>query len=237
MRFALFDLDDTLPDGDCSALWNNWMVERGWVTSPGEFLARTQSMNAAYHAGRLRLEDYLALTLAPLAGREVDEVSKEVATFVSARIVPRLFPQGRELLARHQQQGDRLLLISASSRHLVGPVAEALGIDDVISVDLVSENGRFTGETRGELSYRAGKVARLNAWLAEQNMIASHVSFYSDSQNDLPLLSRVDRAITVNPDPVLAEVARVEGWPCLQWRGNKAAGFDQAANGYFTIVT
>lgn len=237
MRFALFDLDDTLLDGDCSALWNNWMVERGWITSPGEFLARTQSMNVAYYSGQLKLEDYLALTLAPLAGRYVDEVNKEVAVFVTARIVPRLFPQGREILARHQQQGDTLLLISASSRHLVGPVAKALGIEDVISVDLVSENGRFTGETCGELSYRAGKVARLNAWLAERNMTASHLSFYSDSQNDLPLLSRVDRAVAVNPDPVLAEVARVEGWPCLQWRAKETAGLDQTSNGCFDIVT
>lgn len=236
MRLALFDLDDTLLDGDCSALWNNWMVERGWITSPGEFLARTQSMNVSYHSGQLKLEDYLALTLSPLAGRDVGEVNKEVAAFVTARVVPRLFPQGRKLLAWHQQQGDRLVLISASSRHLVGPVAKALGIDDVISVELVSENGRFTGETCGELSYRAGKVARLNAWLAERDMTASHLSFYSDSQNDLPLLSRVDRAVAVNPDPVLAEVARVEGWPCLQWRA-KTGGFDQSTNGSFAIVT
>ncbi|MFB9353159.1 haloacid dehalogenase-like hydrolase, partial [Streptomyces heliomycini] len=88
MRLALFDLDDTLLDGDCSALWNDWMVECGWVDSPGDYLARTQAMNAAYHAGRLKLEQYLAVTLSPLAGRHEAEVAAEVETFVTERIAP-----------------------------------------------------------------------------------------------------------------------------------------------------
>ncbi|MDY7117755.1 HAD family hydrolase [Halomonas sp. SSL-5] len=218
MRLALFDLDDTLLDGDCSALWNDWMVERGWIASPGEYLARTLAMNAAYHAGRLRLEQYLAVTLSPLVRRHEEEVTAEVEAFVAQRIVPRVFPQGRELIARHRREGDRLLLISASSRHLVGPVARQLGIEQVIAVEPALAAGRFTGATTGVLSYRGGKVTRLEAWLAERNASASHLSFYSDSQNDLPLLNRVDRPVVVNPDPVLAEVARVEGWERLDWR-------------------
>jgi len=218
MRLALFDLDDTLLDGDCSALWNDWMVERGWIASPGEYLARTLAMNAAYHDGRLRLEQYLAVTLSPLVHRHEEEVTAEVEAFVAQRIVPRVFPQGRELIARHRREGDRLLLISASSRHLVGPVARQLGIEQVIAVEPALAAGRFTGATTGVLSYRGGKVTRLEAWLAERNASASHLSFYSDSQNDLPLLNWVDRPVVVNPDPVLAEVARVEGWERLDWK-------------------
>lgn len=218
MRLALFDLDDTLLDGDCSALWNDWMVERDWIAAPGDFLASTQRMNDAYHAGRLKLEEYLAVTLSPLAGRHLDEVASEVEAFVAARVAPRLFAQGRELIAQHRQQGDLPLLISASSRHLVAPVAAALGIQEVIAVEPALAGQRFTGATTGVLSYRGGKVTRLEAWLAERQVSASHLSFYSDSQNDLPLLNRVDRPVAVNPDPVLAEVARVEGWERLDWR-------------------
>lgn len=218
MRLALFDLDDTLLDGDCSELWNAWMIERGWIAAPGEFLMRTQAMHAAYHAGRLRLEEYLALTLSPLAGRREEEVRAEVEAFVAARIAPRLFPQGRARVAEHRARGDRLLMVSASSRHLVAPVAAALGIAEVIAVEPAMDGGRYTGATTGVLSYRGGKVTRLEAWLVEQEVVASHLSFYSDSHNDLPLLSRVDRPVAVNPDPVLAEVARAEGWPRLDWR-------------------
>lgn len=218
MRLALFDLDDTLLDGDCSALWNTWMVERGWIDSPGEYLADTDAMNAAYHAGSLRLEQYLSVTLAPLVGRHAQEVAVEVEAFVAERIVPRIFPQGRELIARHRHAGDLPLLISASSRHLVAPVAAALGIQEVIAVEPAVDGERFTGMTTGVLSYRGGKVTRLEAWLDERQISASHLSFYSDSQNDLPLLNRVDRPVAVNPDPVLAEVARIEGWERIDWR-------------------
>ncbi|QJQ98045.1 HAD family hydrolase [Halomonas sp. PGE1] len=229
MRLALFDLDDTLLDGDCSALWNDWMVECGWVDSPGDYLARTQAMNAAYHAGRLKLEQYLAVTLSPLAGRHEAEVAAEVETFVTERIAPRFFPQGRALITRHREQGDLPLLISASSRHLVGPVARRLGIEEVIAVEPELAAGHFTGATTGVLSYRGGKVTRLESWLAERNATASHLCFYSDSQNDLPLLNRVDRPVAVNPDPVLAEVARVEGWEQLGWRCSESLRFQTCA--------
>ncbi|GKW48205.1 HAD family hydrolase [Halomonas sp. NCCP-2165] len=218
MRLALFDLDDTLLDGDCSELWNAWMIERGWIAAPGEFLMHTQAMHAAYHAGRLRLEEYLALTLSPLAGRREEDVRAEVEAFVEARIEPRLFPQGRAQVEQHRAQGERVMIVSASSRHLVEPVAAALGIHEVIAVEPAMDGARYSGTTTGELSYRDGKVSRLQAWLASQPVPVTHLSFYSDSHNDLPLLSRVDRAVAVNPDPVLAEVARVEAWPRLDWR-------------------
>ncbi|WP_027965581.1 HAD family hydrolase [Halomonas halocynthiae] len=220
MRLALFDLDDTLLDGDCSELWNTWMIERGWIDTPQDFLMRTQEMQAAYHAGHLLLSNYLALTLSPLIGRREEDVQREVETFVTARIEPRLFPQGRVRVAEHHTRGDRVMIVSASSRHLVAPVAAALGIPEVIAVDPVVDAGRYTGGTVGELSYRGGKVTRLHAWLAKQSQPAKHISFYSDSHNDLPLLIRADQAVAVNPDPVLAEVAQTEEWPRLDWRAS-----------------
>ena len=84
MRLALFDLDDTLLDGDCSDRWNLWMIEQGWVSDAGAFMARAEQMHQAYHAGKLKLEEYLAMTLAPLRGRRVTDVQKEVERFVAA---------------------------------------------------------------------------------------------------------------------------------------------------------
>lgn len=224
MHLALFDLDDTLVDGDCSELWNDWMIARGWVADPARFLAETRPLLWAYHAGRVKLEAYLALTLAPLAGRAAAEIDVEARRFVAAEVVPRLFPQARDCIARHRERGDALMLISASSCHLVAPVAEWLGIGEVIAVEPQIVDGRYTGRTRGVLSYRGGKVRRLRAWLAERGLRPWRTTFYSDSRNDLPLLSQVDEPVAVNPDPVLAEVARAEGWPRLDWRGRRRDG-------------
>jgi HAD superfamily hydrolase (TIGR01490 family) len=223
MRLALFDLDDTLLDGDCSDRWNLWMIEQGWISDVETFMARTEKMHQAYHAGKLKLEEYLAMTLAPLRGRRVADVQKEVERFVATHLQPRIFDQAWACLEEHRQAGDTLLLISASSRHLVGPIATTLGIENVLAVELsvehgINEDARYTGGSEGIFSYRGGKVLRFKQWLAEQQINPSHTTFYSDSRNDLPLLQYVDSPVAVNPDPVLAEVASVEGWRRLDWR-------------------
>lgn len=224
MRLCLFDLDDTLVDGDCSELWNAWMIEHGWIDDPGAFLARTRSMHRAYHAGRLRLEAYLALTLQPLVGRPESLVRTRVHDFVASEVLPRVFPQARACLRRHAARGDTLVLVSASSRHLVGAVAEALHLPHVIAVEPELRAGHYTGRTQGVLAYRGGKVTRLRAWLAETGARPGRVTCYADSRNDLPLLCHVDEPVVVNPDPVLAEVARAEGWRRLDWRDGAGVG-------------
>lgn len=236
MRLALFDLDDTLLDGDCSDRWNLWMIEQGWIRDAEAFMARAERMHQAYHAGKLKLEEYLAMTLAPLRGRRVSDVQKEVERFVATHLEPRIFDQAWACLDAHRQAGDTLLLISASSRHLVEPVATTLGIEHVLAVELSVENGvneeaRYTGGSEGIFSYRGGKVLRLKQWLAEQQITPSHTTFYSDSRNDLPLLQYVDCPVAVNPDPVLAEVANVEGWQRLDWRTPTSASSSNAQPG------
>ncbi|MNF02546.1 hypothetical protein D3C80_2017060 [compost metagenome] len=68
------------------------------------------------------------------------------------------------------------------------------------------------------LTYREGKVVRLNAWLEEQGESLAGAHFYSDSRNDLPLLSMVENPRVVNPDPALRAHAEEAGWPILEWR-------------------
>lgn len=223
MRLALFDLDDTLLDGDCSDRWNLWMIEQGWVSDAALFMARAEQMQQAYHAGKLKLEEYLAMTLAPLRGRRVADVQKEVERFVATHLQPRIFEQAWACLEEHRQAGDTLVLISSSSHHLVQPIATVLGIEHVLAVKLsvddgINEEARYTGGSEGIFSYRGGKVQRLKQWLAERHVTPSYTTFYSDSRNDLPLLQYVDCPVVVNPDPVLAEVASVEGWRRLDWR-------------------
>ncbi|CAH1043058.1 HAD family hydrolase [Halomonas sp. TD01] len=234
MRLALFDLDDTLLDGDCSDRWNLWMIELGWIRDAETFIARAEQMQQAYHAGKLKLEEYLAMTLAPLRGRRVMDVQKEVERFVATHLQPRVFDQAWRCLEAHRQSGDTLVLISASSHHLVAPIATMLGIEHVLAVELSVEQAgsgtSYTGHSRGVLSYRGGKVLRFQQWLTEQKIIPSHTTFYSDSRNDIPLLQYVDCPVAVNPDPVLAEVASVEGWQRLDWRMAASSDASSANN-------
>ena len=217
MALAIFDLDETLIHGDCASLWAVEMTKLGWADGEA-FIAREQELMRLYAAGELAMEDYMAFTLSPLVGRTPEEVAHVVEPFVEDVIEPIFYSDASRCLAAHRAAGDRLLVISASAHFLVSAVAERFGIDEVLAIDLELQHGFYSGRTEGVLTYREGKVTRLEAWLTEQGESLAGASFYSDSRNDLPLLQLVDKPFTVNPDPTLRAHAERAGWPILSWR-------------------
>ncbi len=217
MALAIFDLDETLIDGDCASLWATHMADIQWVDRDS-FLAREQELMALYSQGKLAMEDYMAYTLSPLVGRTEEEVEFVVGPFVEDVIEPIIYSDAMRCLAKHRAAGDRLLVISASAHFLVSAIAERLGIAEVLAIDLEQQHGHYSGKTQGVLTYREGKVVRLQDWLAEQGESLVDAHFYSDSRNDLPLLSLVEYPHAVNPDPTLRAHAEQAGWEILSWK-------------------
>jgi len=104
-------------------------------------------------------------------------------------------------------------------RFLSEPIAAEFGIADVIATEAERLDGRFTGRVSGIPNTREGKVERLLMWLAARGQRLSdfrRIYGYSDSLNDLPLLSHVTNPVAVNADPVLSAHARHMGWPVIQ---------------------
>jgi len=216
MALAIFDLDETLIHGDCASLWARHMADIQWVDRDS-FLPREQELMALYSQGKLAMEDYMAFTLAPLVGRSEEEVAFVVGPFVEEVIEPIIYGDAMRCLAAHRAAGDRLLVISASAHFLVSAIAARLGIDEVLAIDCEQQHGGYSGRTRGVLTYREGKVTRLEAWLQAEGETLEGAHFYSDSRNDLPLLQRVPHPHAVNPDAVLREHAERAGWDILHW--------------------
>lgn len=217
MPLAIFDLDETLIDGDCASLWSEQMARLGWV-DPESFVRRDHELMAAYSRGELAMEDYMAFTLEPLIGRTEEEVDHLVGPWVEDVIEPLIFSDATRCIANHRAAGDRLLVISASGVHLVKPIAERIGIDEVLAIELDIAHGVYSGRTQGTLTYREGKVTRLMEWLQAEGETLEGAAFYSDSRNDLPLLEKVSRPVAVNPDPVLRARAEEAGWPVMPWK-------------------
>ncbi|MGF6969471.1 HAD superfamily hydrolase (TIGR01490 family) [Paraburkholderia sp. WC7.3g] len=217
MTLAIFDLDDTIINGDCANLWSSEMARLGWVGDADAFVRQNDEMMRAYGEGLLTMDDYMKATLAPLARRRVVDVRHQIDAFVEQVIEPRIRADARNMIDAHRQRGDTLLVISASSAHLVEPIAARVSIKHVLAIDIQTEDGVYTGRTSGVLTYREGKVIRLRAWLKAHDESLTGASFYSDSRNDLPLLREVDRPHVVNPDRVLAAHAKECGWPVLTW--------------------
>ncbi|OMQ26762.1 HAD family hydrolase [Serratia oryzae] len=217
MNLALFDLDETLINGDCSSLWSSFMVEHGWVHDPQAFLQREAELMSDYAQGKMNMQDYMHLTLAPLKGRSQDNVSKMVKRYIEEIISPRIYADARACIARHRARGDRTMIVSASGEHLVSPIARYLEVDDALAIGVELDNEIYTGLTQGVMTYREGKVTRLLMQLGNDASILQRASFYSDSYNDLPLLSQVGTPCVVNPDAALLQHARAAGWPIYRW--------------------
>ncbi len=216
MALVIFDLDDTLIHGDCATLWREQMGRMGWVDRES-FMRKNNELMAAYSRGELAMEEFMDFSLEPMIGRTPEEVAHLVEPWVEDIIEPLIYSDATKTIARHRQNGDRILVISASGTHLVTPIAARIGIDEVLGIELDVAHGVYSGKTVGVLTYREGKITRLMQWLEQEGESLEGAYFYSDSRNDLPLLSKVDFPQVVNPDPVLRAHAEQVGWPIHQW--------------------
>jgi HAD superfamily hydrolase (TIGR01490 family) len=216
MALVIFDLDDTLIHGDCATLWSEQMGRLGWVDGES-FMRKNDELMAAYSRGELAMEDYMDFSLDPMIGRTPEEIEHLVEPWVEDVIEPLIYSEATRTIARHRQNGDRILVISASGTHLVKPIAARIGIDEVLGIELDVAHGVYSGKTTGVLTYREGKITRLMEWLEQEGEHLDGAYFYSDSRNDLPLLLKVENPQVVNPDPVLRAHAEKAGWPIHHW--------------------
>ncbi|WP_290788949.1 HAD family phosphatase [Halomonas sp.] len=217
MSLAIFDLDNTLLSIDSDHAWGEFLLEQGAV-DPVAYRDANDRFLADYEAGTLDIHAFLEVALRPLAENSPEQLAAWHQQFMASKIEPHILPKGEELVARHRSRGDTLLIITATNRFITGPIAERLGIDDLIAVEPEMVKGRYTGRVTGTPSYREGKVVRLEAWLADQELSLDDAWFYSDSHNDLALLEKVDHPVAVDPDPTLREVAEARGWKIISLR-------------------
>ncbi len=220
-RLAVFDLDHTLLPLDSDFSWGQFTTAIGW-TDPDEFVRRNDAFYAQYKAGTLDIREYIrfATEAARRRGREAALAARE--RYLDEVIDPAITPQAMDLLRQHRDAGEELLIITATNEFVTTPIAERLGVENLIAVELERDatgpQGWITGEIRGTPSFREGKVQRFDDWLRARGLSRETVefSFYSDSINDLPLMDNADHPVATNPDERLRAVALERGWPILE---------------------
>ena len=218
-RLVLFDLDNTLLAGDSDFEWAQYLIERG-VLDRDAYEARNREFYDQYLAGVLDIFEFLEFQLKPLSQHPRTVLDAWHREFMERKIRPMIRPAARALVAQHA--ADLRVLISATNSFITGPIAAEFGIPVLIATDPEQRDGEFTGGVSGMPCFREGKVERLEAWLAARGETLATFAeswFYSDSRNDLPLLSRVTHAVAVAPDPVLRAHAEREGWPVIDLDG------------------
>lgn len=221
-RLALFDLDNTLLTGDTDVLWCDFLIASGWLDS-ATFAAANAEMDQRYQAGQASAEEFCAFYVSLLKGitRSDGEVLRK--NFFQEWIRPRISDDARALVEKHRALGDVLILTTATNRFTTELTARNLDIEHLIAIETETVGDSFTGKTVGVLNMREGKVVRLTQWLFargwEESLI-EEATFYSDSINDLPLLSAVGNPVAVDPDLKLAREVAARGWPTIKFRRN-----------------
>jgi len=215
VSLAIFDLDHTLIGGDSDHAWGEFLCRQG-VVDAAEYRAANDRFYEEYLRGEMDIHQFLNFALNPLAQHSPQQLDLWHAQFMQECIEPIILPKAEALLQQHRERGDFLLIITATNRFVTAPIARRLGVDDLIATDPEMIEGRFTGRVEGIPCFQEGKVKRLEQWLHQTGRSLEGSWFYSDSNNDLPLLETVDNPVATNPDEQLHAIASERGWPILQ---------------------
>ena len=214
---AFFDLDRTLMAGSSGFHWARAARDAGLITR--RRLAADAWANVKFRlqgstdAGTDKVRERVGEVI---KGRRVRDLER-LAPKVLAGVLPRVYPQMLEVAYEHQDAGRPVYIVTAGSQEMAELMARVLGFDGGIGSRSEVVDGVYTGRPDGPFNYREGKVFHMRE-LAERDGIDLDESYaYSDSESDLPMLRAVGHPVAVNPDAVLARVAREQGWDVMRF--------------------
>ncbi len=208
---AFFDMDKTLIDGNSGSLYMKHRYELGEISA----LELVQGLGAylRYKAGILDIVAWTRTMMQELAGRNVAEIEREADDWLAEQLIARVYPEAKELVEHHQDEGHLVAIVSGSTTFVVTPLARHLGIEHILGTRLEEKDGRLTGEVVEPVCFEEGKIHWLSQLVTEQEIDLARSYFYTDSITDIPLLELVGHPVVVNPDPRLYREAARRHWP------------------------
>jgi HAD superfamily hydrolase (TIGR01490 family) len=223
---AFFDVDNTMIHG-ASLYWlARGLFARNYFTTMdalrfgwGQFKFRVL---ATEHRGDM--SDAQATALAFVKGRRVDEMQLLAEEIFDELMAERIWSGTHALARLHLDAGQRVWLVTAAPVELGRVIATKLGLTGALGTVAEIADGVYTGRLVGDLMHGPAKALAITALAGVEGLDLSRCTAYSDSSNDIPMLSTVGHAVAVNPDGALRREARKRGWEIRDFRtGRKAA--------------
>jgi HAD superfamily hydrolase (TIGR01490 family) len=211
---AFFDMDNTLLTVDTGMSWTKFLYRRREL--PASMVAKAVYWSSLYKLALLDMETVFTRLCTGLQGDSEAEMIAKCDIWYRQDVEPFIAPAARVAVEHHRQAGHLVVLATGSTVYAARPVARGVGIEHVLSSELEVEGGAFTGRPSA-LCFGHHKVALAEKWASRHGVDLAASYFYSDSFNDLPMLSRVGTAIAVNPDARLRRHARRHGWAMHRW--------------------
>ena len=238
---AFFDIDNTIIRGSSMGALARGMADRDYFTT-SEVLDFTWKQLKYVLSGKENMEDIAAATengLAFVKGRETREIEDLAAEAFDEHMVGKLWAGTIEIAEAHQALGHEVWLISATPVEVAEVIAHRLGLTGGLGTVAEVIDGRYTGRLDGPPLHGPAKAAQVRALAEQRGLDLSRCSAYSDSSNDIPMLTLVGHPVAVNPDSRLRGYAREHAWPIRDYRirGNEAVrkGVPAAAAGAAAI--
>jgi HAD superfamily hydrolase (TIGR01490 family) len=183
------------------------------------FARRNAEFYAQYEAGTLDPVVYLEFALGTLAQFPRGQLEEWRRQFMDEVIRPAVRPVALDLVKRHQDADELVAIVTATNRFVTEPIAPLFGVRHLIAAEPeLDADGGITGKLRGVPTSGSGKIVHTQEWLGTMGKTLDSFTrsyFYSDSQNDLPLLAAVTHPVATNPNALLAAHAQAQGWPIL----------------------
>ncbi|WP_414689958.1 HAD family hydrolase [Nocardioides sp.] len=223
---AFFDVDNTLMQGASIFHFARGLHRRNFFTT-------REIVGAAWKQTYFRLvgvedPEHVAearnSALSFIAGHTVTELEEIGEEIFDEGMAHRIWPGTRALAQMHLDQGQRVWLVTAAPIEIASIIARRLGLTGAMGTVAEHEDGVYTGRLVGDLLHGPAKAEAVKALALRENLDLSRCSAYSDSVNDLPMLSMVGDACAINPDARLRAHAKVQGWRIRDYRtGRRAA--------------
>jgi HAD superfamily hydrolase (TIGR01490 family) len=159
-----------------------------------------------------------------VAGRRVEELIALGEEIYDELMVDKIWAGTKALAQMHLDAGQRVWLVTATPVELASIIAHRLGLTGALGTVAETEDGEYTGRLVGDILHGRAKAHAVRALAAREGLDLRRCTAYSDSSNDVPMLSVVGTAVAVNPDSTLRDIARQRGWQIRDFRtGRKAA--------------
>ena len=223
---AFFDVDNTMMQG-ASIYW----FARGLAAR--KYFSTTDLARFAWSQLKFRvlakerhgdISDAKVAALAFIKGWKVDDMARLAEEIFDELMAERIWSGTRALAQLHLDAGQRVWLVTAAPMELARVIAGRLGLTGALGTVAEVEQGAYTGRLVGDLLHGPAKADAIRALAAEEHLDLARCTAYSDSTNDLPMLSLVGHAVAVNPDAALLREARRRNWEVRDFRtGRKAA--------------
>jgi HAD superfamily hydrolase (TIGR01490 family) len=222
---AFFDVDNTVMRG--ASIWHlaRGLWRRDFFTLRDVSAMAWKQLRFAMLGESLEHVDQIReQALGFIAGHSVAEIGRIGEEIFDEAMQDKMWPGTLELARGHLEAGDEVWLVTATPVEVASVIARRLGLTGALGTVAESVNGIYTGRLTGEPMHGAAKARAIEALARDRGLDLAHCAAYSDSINDVPMLSLVGHPVAINPDAALRSHARAHGWTIHDYRtGRRAA--------------